>query len=473
MVQLMAPTVVFKEDESLQKLRIGLELYVSNIRDEWILMLRIPRFRNEALSVGRNDVAFVGRGMAQPSQLPLKRLENGPVTYDVLPTTEPLGILSFTESVILAARQQFQPMSIRLPADRCAVFHATGLTYMRGIGSQLYWNTNYFLVWSEALPLTIPRGLLTKELRTSNGWNCALISLPDKPNEADRLWLLHYTGYDVASRSVAVTLVMPTFSVQEDSSIKTRWQGDLALSIRRLNDEILHEPITVETKQGDQKIDTRDSRAMNLLVAQQEEDEAFYIRYGNEPGILITTSVTLQCGEPCGVFLSGTDERGRRITVPFESIKAHEVLTGSRAKRGRLDAIRARGSFDGSVRYRGIDEFVWLKGTITERIADAGKLGVIEVPQLDEHLTEGESEIVIRMGPALSQHIGARPRRDRGPELIPEPSFVRTQNMVTSTSIRSRYNRTGTSVQHGSEKTDSLISFRRYASHGGSSRRIA
>lgn len=460
MAQVMAPVPFFKEDEALQRLRIGLELDVSGVRGEWILMLRIPGFSNGHPKSSRHDIAYVCRGAERLVDLPLQRLENGPVTYDAVPTDDALGIRSFSDGVSLSIRQRFAPMSILLPTDRCAVFHATGLTFMRGVGAQLYWNTRYYLLWTDKLPVTIPRSLLTKQLSQVNGWQCALITLPDKPNEADRLWILQHTGYDVASRSVDVTIIAPSLVAENHAIYTINWEGEVLVSVRRKNDEALHDRVTIETIDGNYAVPADGSRLLNIAVARKGRDESLYLRYGNEPGVLITAGDPSIATEPCGVFLSTTNASGEEATAPFESIEAHQLLSLARRK---LQGVRIweRGHFTGTVRYRGPDEVTWSSGATQEQFSNHRDAGNIEVPLLSHYLNEASSEILIRIGPAISQRVSPRFQKQLPPTARESP-FIKTQERSARATVIERYDKR--SSINSRSASDILECNRRYAS---------
>lgn len=328
--------------------RPGLELYVDSALRNWKLTYFLPRHKLPGLTFPI-DVA----PGAKVRKISTAVLKEKPLRFDVVPSRNAIGYAG-DEDDDSFDEDYFQPINFRLNNTGLNIFHASGFGgYRRAVGAQLFWDTSYFAIWSEASTLTIPERLSPRIVRRELNWICALITLPAKPSDAIKKFLESATYLEVSSKKAIVQALFPQgLTDQQSGAVRLPASDVVLLSISRKTTETIEDGILVEGKGGSTRFDISETGDTFIRIEGHAPEAYYFVRYSTEPAMLFhITRVRKVC--PCTrLLLEVIDATGVTSRVNFFSLRAHKLLGLARAQKFKSAQLLCDGAIEGAIHYR-------------------------------------------------------------------------------------------------------------------------
>lgn len=199
----------------ITKRRMDLRLIIpkEGNRARWSLELVMPSWR----ACDAKVIVDVG-GRLQ--KLDMRRANPGARTMAEL-STESFRIVSFDGHPDPFFKDGVEAECLGLPASGAAVFTASGRGEGRGFprAQELKCAGTYALLWKEPAVTIFPSELVLDWFKGRQGWNIALVTLPEKPSSTCVEWLQSFTNLTVNVPAPYIVPVWPFLT--RNSSINT------------------------------------------------------------------------------------------------------------------------------------------------------------------------------------------------------------------------------------------------------------
>lgn len=385
----------YQEDERTQDERLGLELHVRGRR--WSLKLRIPK--SPAGGTGRLTIRR-GPGAAALTQVSVETLRNAAVALDLIPCYERLGVIGLSNDVPSSYRDTLNPATFQFEENQMLVFHASGFGRFKSVGSKLYWGSSYYFVWPQAHDASLSNVTIKDKLLDAHNWRCALVELPQEASTAIHRSITRQTSLAVGSRRAHISVIFPTtWRRSAYGEIEAEKSGSqIVVAVDRLGAELLTERLTVESHSG---LTSANCGGTERLLVSQEigagSEPCFFVRYGSEPGTLISLK-SAQTKISTLARLSAVDSDGSRVSAPFLSRRAYQLLSRYRAGNMRSISVKSRTPLSGRIKWRTQAQSTWQELNIDFQPVDELKYWPLKLPALNHLMRDKSLEIVIDLG---------------------------------------------------------------------------
>jgi hypothetical protein len=396
------PVARLNEREQLS--RPGLQLHVNAKSWDWKLSYYLPRHELTA------DHFFITvEPGSQPKRISTSALRTRPLQFSVVPSTEPIGYVTTSESDERIDGTYFSPRTFHLKTPGLTVFHAAGLSDHRAVGSTLYWGSSYFAIWKEDVNVKLPERLVVKSLRNQRGWCCALIALPTTPSEALKQLLEHLSDMLVRAKMAAINVVYPHPSQGDEIGALCIDPADaVVLSVSRSAAEPLKAGILVESRDGLATFDVDDSPETFVILRQRAADTYYFIRYADEPAVLIHARTGLIGAPTTQVLLETQGTDGAKVLTEFFSMHAHNLLASIRRGNKHPTRLVVNGCVEGSL-FQRVDG-KWFRTPINHVQHDR-QLAPLKAVDIQRLVGSRNSEVHLDLGGYGYQFVSSRTGR--------------------------------------------------------------
>ncbi len=352
----------------LTKRRMDLRLIIpkGGNRAGWSLELVMPSWRACDATV----IVDVG-GRFQ--KFDMRMASNGARTMVEL-STENFRIVSFDGVPDPLFKDGVETECLGLPASGAAVFTASERGEGRGFprAQELRCAGTYALLWKNPATTTFPSELVLDWLNGRQGWNIALVTIPEKPSSTCVQWLQSLTGLTVNAPAPYILPVWPFLT--RNSSINTieYAESPIILLSAHMISVGLHGPRpSLQVYSGSDRISaTAVNRSPALFVLRPERVETFRVGKGGCQDLerIFTCAIELrQNHQSPTVQAVFTDQAGACEVVGFHQNRCKSLIVSARAgeialeylamppgARGRMITKRSSGSSETKL-FAGVD----------------------------------------------------------------------------------------------------------------------
>ncbi len=262
-------------DERSSSKQFGLELSVRNSRT-WRLRVRLPV---TPYGSGNAEVCY---GPDDFRVIDLAGLGNRALYVDVIPCTEPLGIVRFHSNVPSHVKDALAPSAVELSNEKLTLFHAGRLSASGIAGPRYYWGASYYAVSLAGCVRDIPDEILVNTFIERHGWNCHLIRLPQQADESISAWLDANSSLHAGIRRAKIVLIEPSLYIEKPGpEIEALAHKEVRVGIHRLGREMLNDVLRVEDGAiiTPISLNNRDHATIEIKVPDRG-DRCLYIRFG-------------------------------------------------------------------------------------------------------------------------------------------------------------------------------------------------
>ncbi|WP_459251715.1 competence protein CoiA family protein [Metapseudomonas phytobenefica] len=318
---------------TMEKRRMELRLVIPRIGDDragWSLELVLPPCREcpatLSLDVGGRIQTLNMRGMQNRRR----------VTAEL--STTPYCIVEISgkpdSSFFLSLDRECQG----LPAVGAAAFTASGRSEPKGFPrtQELRVSETFALLWREPAEPDFPDELVIDRFPGRQGWNLALVTIPDELSPECTDWLRAFTGLPIAPPVPAIIAVWPFFtrkaSVNVIESVRT---GMLLLAAKMMPLEQSDQGPTMQVQSGSSKHSAQGlERSPAFFALRPDGTQTVKVSDANTPGIEEFVSFTLnqeRSPRHPSVELAFTTPTGVCHVVPLHQRRCTDVAAEARA----------------------------------------------------------------------------------------------------------------------------------------------
>lgn len=233
-----------------------------------------------------------------------------------------------------------------LPARGAAAFTAIGRGTESGFPRAQALNRceTYALLWSAPVTPEFPEELLVDRLKPRQGWNLALITVPEEPSDACISWLEAFTQLNVMPAAPAVTTIWPFLSRNVSINTVEYIETDAVILAAYRMPGGAHDsgPTLQAVNQRDRIAATAPDRSPALFTLIRDGSDAFRVGKSGHPDIdrfySKSTSLGRSFQHPT-VDLVFINERGERLVASLHQRHSQSYVMATRARELHFDCL--------------------------------------------------------------------------------------------------------------------------------------
>ncbi len=318
-----------------------------------------------------------------------------------------------------------------LPAWGAAAFTAMGRGTESGFPRAHALNRcgTYALLWSAPEAPELPEELLVERLKSRQGWNLALITVPEAPSDTCASWLQAFTQLSVMPAVPTITTIWPFLSRNTSINTVEYIEADaVILAAHRIPGGVLDGGPTLQAvNQHDRCSASAPDRSPALFTLIRERSDEFRVGKSGHPDVdkfyNRSTSLGRSFQHPT-VDLVFTDERGERLVASLHCRQTQSYVMATRARTLQFDClIMPRGAIGGLEVVSPCGRKEYRRLASSEASAD-GAAQACQLPSainslLKQHLTDPQYQVSVDFGGLGRLAISAtQPLADPTPALL-------------------------------------------------------
>lgn len=233
-----------------------------------------------------------------------------------------------------------------LPAWGAAAFTAIGRGAESGFPRAQALNRceTYALLWSAPVTPEFPEELLVDRLKSRQGWNLALVTVPEAPSDICISWLEDFTQLSVMPAAPAITTIWPFLSRNASINTVEYIESDAVILAAHRMPGGPHDggPTLQAVNQHDCISATAPDRSPALFTVIRAGSDEFRIGKSGLPDVdkffFKSTSLGRSFKYPT-VDLVFIDERNERFVAPLHSRQSQSYVMATRAGELHFDSL--------------------------------------------------------------------------------------------------------------------------------------
>ncbi|GFM55916.1 hypothetical protein PSCICF_20940 [Pseudomonas cichorii] len=233
-----------------------------------------------------------------------------------------------------------------LPARGAAAFTAIGRGSESGFPRAQAMNRceTYALLWSAPETPEFPEELLVDRLKPRQGWNLALVTVPEAPSDTCISWLEAFTQLSVMPAAPAITTIWPFLSRNVSINTVEYIEADAVILAAHRMPGGSHDggPTLQAVNQHDRIAATAPDRSPALFTLIRAGSDEFKIGKSSHPDVdkfySRSTSLGRSFQHPT-VDLVFIDERGERLVASLHRRQTQSYVMDTRARKLHFDCL--------------------------------------------------------------------------------------------------------------------------------------
>ncbi|MCF7202527.1 hypothetical protein [Pseudomonas oligotrophica] len=233
-----------------------------------------------------------------------------------------------------------------LPALGAAAFTAIGRGAESGFPRAQTLNRceTYALLWSAPVAPEFPEELLVDRLKPRQGWNLALVTVPEAPSDACISWLEAFTQLSVMPAAPSITTIWPFLSRNASINTVEYIESDAVILAAHRMPGGPHDggPTLQAVNQHGRLSATAPDRSPALFTVIRAGSDEFRVGKSGHPDVDKFFSKSTSLGRSfkhATVDLVFIDERGERLVASLHRRESQSYVMATRARELHFDSL--------------------------------------------------------------------------------------------------------------------------------------